>query len=136
MVMRFSPKRPLKTLKQLKGLIPFGKLIAITRSKKRYIEETGWEQTTSTFPHEWHGFYRTMVGSYKGRIIASTPPRYYIHKPPKGLTTKHSHKACFHLMPDNWCSVHFAIVPKDLDSGVLKLERILYEAYLLTDKTA
>jgi len=136
MKMRLSP-RPLKTLKQLKRLIPFGKPIAVKRDTEPYLPKQGWKLNTSTTPAEWHGYYRTRFGSYKGRIIASTPPQFYIHKPPAGLKERHSHKACFTAMKDDgWYSAHFSKLPKDLDSGVIKLERILYEAYLLTQKSA
>ena len=131
-----SAKQPLKQLQHLKKLLPFGKPIAVKRDTAPYIEKTGWRLCTSTTPSEWRGYYRTRFGSYTGRITASTPPQYYIHKPPKGLKERHSHKACFTKLAGDWYSVHFRIMPRDLDSGVIKLERILYEAYLLTDKTA
>ena len=136
MAFRISAKRPLKKFQLLKKLLPFGKPIEVKRSAAPYIEQTGWQQSISTTPREWHGYYRTRFGSYKGRITASTPPQFYIHKPPAGLKTKHSHSACFTALADGWYSVHFRIMPKDLDSGVIKLERILCEAYLLTQKTA
>jgi hypothetical protein len=129
--------RPLKRLKLLKNLIPCGKAILIRRKSQLYIDGTGWQQSTSSTPREWHGYYRTRFGSYKGRIIASTPPQYYIHNPPKGLKERHSHAACFNkISDDGWYSAHFKKLPKDLDSGVIKLERVLCEAYLLTNKTA
>jgi hypothetical protein len=141
MALRIATKRPLKTLKpllSLKNVLRFGKPIAVQRTSSAtlYIEKTGWKQSTSTSPAEWHGYFRTRFGSWKGKIKTTTPPQYSIYKPPAGLTTKHSHKRCFDLASDGWCSVHFNIVPKDLDSGVIKLERILYEAYLLTQKSA
>lgn len=133
MALRIAPKRPFTPLQHLKRLLPFGKPIAITRSRRRYIEEMDWQQSTRTTPPEWHGYYRTRFRSYKGRIIASTPPQYYIYKPPKGLKERHIHKACFSKFgEDGWFSVHFRIQPRDLDSGVIKLERILCEAYLLS----
>jgi hypothetical protein len=130
--------QPLKKLKLLKKLLPFGKPIAVKRTTSAitYMEKTGWQLCTSTAFPEWRGYFRTRFGSYKGSIIASTPPKYYILNPPKGLKERHSHRACFAPIDNGWFSVHFSIVPKDLDSGVLKLERILCEAYLLTDKTA
>jgi hypothetical protein len=139
MVLGIAPKRSFKTFHHLKRFLPFGKPIAVKRSTSAipYIERTGWERATSTTPAEWRGYFRTRFGSYKGRIIASTPPQYYIYKPPKGLKERHSHAACFSkLGEDGWFSVHFSKVPKDLDSGVIKLERILCEAYLLTQKSA
>jgi hypothetical protein len=139
MALRFPTKRPFKKLtplKSLKRLLPFTKPIEVKRSSTPYIEQTGWRLSTSTTPCEWHGYFRTRFGSWKGKIKTTTPPQYSIYKPPLGLTTKHSHKRCFNLASDGWCSVHFQVLPKDLDSGVIKLERILSEAYLLTQKSA
>jgi hypothetical protein len=127
-----------RPLKHLKKLLPFGKSIEVKRttSAMSYLEKQGWQLAASTTPPEWRGCFRTGFGSYKGRITASTPPQYYIYKPPAGLTTLHVHKRCFHPKPDGWCWVHFQVLPKDLDSGVILLERILCEAYLLTQKSA
>jgi len=133
MKMRLSP-RPLRQLKQLKKLLPFGKPIAVKRSTTTYLDKQGWKQSTSTTPPEWHGYFRTRFGSYKGKITASTPPQFYFQHPPEGLA-RHSHRACFHPLPGGWYHVHFSRV-KDLDSGVIKLERILHEAFLLSQKTA
>jgi hypothetical protein len=137
MALRITTKQPRIKWRFVKRLLSFGKPIAITRSRRRYMDEMGWEQSTRTSPAEWHGYYRTRFGSYKGRIIASTPPQYYIYKPPRGLKERHSHSACFSKFgEDGWYSSHFSIPPKDLDSGVIKLERVLCEAYLLTGKTS
>jgi hypothetical protein len=110
--------------------------LAVKRSTTTYLAKQGWKVSISTTPAVWYGWYRTKGGSYKGKVTASTPPQFYIQKPPQGLKTKHSHSACFTKLDDDWYSVHFRIMPKDLDSGVIKLERILYEAYLLTQKSA
>jgi hypothetical protein len=136
MAFRISAKRPLKKFQLLKNLLSFGKPIEVKRSTAPYIEKNGWQLCTSTTPSEWRGYFRTRFGSYKARITVSNPPQYYIHKPPAGLKTRHSHSACFTALADGWYSVHFRIMPKDLDSGVIKLERILCEAYLLTQKSA
>jgi hypothetical protein len=136
MALRISTKAHLQKWHIFKSLKAFTKSITIKRSTRTYMEGTGW-QHTSTTPREWHGYYRTRFGSYKGRIIASTPPQFHVYNPPKGLKERHSHAACFNKIGDYaWYSVHFKILPKDLDSGVIELERILREAYLLTQKTA
>jgi len=134
MALRIAVKRPRIKWHHFKRLLSFGKPIEVKRrtSEIPYIEKTGWKLSTSTTPAEWHGYYRTRVRSYKGKIKTTTPPQFYIYQPPEGLTTRHDHKRCFYLAPDGWCSVHFNVVPKDLSSGIIKLERILYEAYLLS----
>jgi hypothetical protein len=115
------------------------KPVAVPRSAQRYIVEQGWTHTNgATFP-EWHGYYRTRFGSNAGRIEMSHHPKFYLHNPPEGLTTRHDHSACFNLYPvlgEKWYSVHWYIQPQDIDSGVMELERILREGYLLTKQTA
>lgn len=100
MAFRICAKRPLKKLQALKNLLSFGKPIEVKRSTAPYIEQTGWHQTTSTSPREWQGYYRTRFGSYRGRITASTPPQFYIHKPPKGLKRAPLPQGLFY--PDAW----------------------------------
>jgi hypothetical protein len=113
--------------------------VSVRRSKKRYIVERGWQYVNGVPYSEWRGCYRTRFGSFKGRIEMSYTPKFYIHNPPEGLTARHSHKACFNPFPllgDKWYSVHWYIQPQDIDSGVMEIERILREAYLLTTQTA
>jgi hypothetical protein len=132
MAMRFPP-RPLA---KLKNLLSFKHPMVVKRGARPYIEMQGWKQVSRTTPPEWHGYYRIRFRSYKGKIKASTPPQFYIYKPPEALTTRHSHRACFTTLADGWCSVHFRIMPRDLDSGVMQLERILREAFLLSQTSA
>jgi hypothetical protein len=115
----------------------------VRRDTRTYLEKQGWTLTNGSYPATWNGYYRTRFGSWRGMIKTTTPPKYYIHNPPKGLKTRHSHKSCFHEAPEiggGWYWVHFSTAlnptPRDLDSGVIKLERILYEAYVLTQKSA
>jgi hypothetical protein len=37
---------------------------------------------------------------------------------------------------NKWYSVHWYIQPQDIDSGVMEIERILRESFLLTQQTA
>src|SRR5438105_2204298 len=101
MALRIAAKRPRIKLHHLKRLLSFGKPIAVKRSTDPYLPKQGWQLDTSTIPAAWHGYYRTRFGSYKGRITASTPPQFYIHKPPKGLKERHSHGACFTKIGDD-----------------------------------
>lgn len=115
------------------------KPVVVARGAKPLIVERGWKVTNGATYPEWHGYYRTRFGSFRGRIEMAYQPKYYIHNPPEGLTTRHSHKLCFNRFPllgDKWYSVHWYIQPQDLDSGVMAIERILREAYLLTKQTA
>ena len=61
MALRLPTKRPLKILKplqSLKNVLGFGKPIAVQRASSAtlYIVKTGWKQSPSTSPAEWHGY--------------------------------------------------------------------------------
>jgi hypothetical protein len=123
----------------LKKFFSRKKPVVVARSAKPYIVEQGWKLTTGATYPEWRGYYRTRFGSFKARIEMAYHPKFYVHNPPEGLTTRHSHKACFNPSPslgDKWYSVHWYIQPQDIDSGVMEIERILREAYLLTKQPA
>jgi hypothetical protein len=112
------------------------KPIAIARSNRPYIVDQGWQRVSGATYPEWHGYYRIRFGSFKGRVEMSYQPKYYVRNPPAGIT-RHSHSACFtDLRNGGWWSVHWKIQPQDIDSGVMELERILREAYLLTKQPA
>jgi hypothetical protein len=106
----------------------------VKRSRKTYLEEQHWRRTGFGLPARWVGWYRTRYGSYRGKIECSTPPKFFVKDPPEGLS-RHRHHMCFSEKSGGWWSVHFRTQPKDLDSGVMELERIFHEAYLLSKKT-
>jgi hypothetical protein len=104
----------------------------IKRSSKSYLNERGWRKTGSFPSQEYHGYYRCPYGSWKGRVLASnSKPSFYLHKPPEALKLKHPHSACFSSQGNGWFSVHFRTTPKDIDSGVIAIERILTECMRL-----
>jgi hypothetical protein len=103
----------------------------INRSSKTYLTENGWRRFKSYPGYEWQGYYRTRYGSFKGRVLASASPSFYVYKPPEPLKLKHSHSACFSSQGNGWYSAHFKRVPKDVDSGVMAIERVLTESMRL-----
>jgi hypothetical protein len=102
----------------------------IRRSPKTYLSQQGWRKAFLHSGSEWQGYYRTRFGSFKGRVAASNPPRFYIYKPPENLK-RHSHWPCFSDQGNGWYSVHFLRIPTDLDSGVMMIERIICESMKL-----
>jgi hypothetical protein len=103
----------------------------IRRNPHRYLTQQGWRPALLG-GSEWQGYYRTRYGSFKGRVVAITPsPSFYVYKPPEKLKSSHPHKLCFTSQGNGWHSVHFWRVPKDIDSGVMAIERILYESMRL-----
>jgi hypothetical protein len=103
----------------------------INRSSKTYLTDKGWRRFKSYPGYEWQGYYRTRYGSFKGRVLANASPSFYVYKPPEALNAKHSHSACFSSQGNGWYSAHFKRVPKDVDSGVMAIERILTESMRL-----
>jgi hypothetical protein len=120
-------------LTPVKKPLPFKRRILVKRSRKSYLAERGWVLTGSGADERWEGYYRTRFGSYKGKIEPGCyPPKFYVKDPPEGLA-KHKHWACFtDLKNGGWRSVHFRILPKDIASGVIGIERILHEAFQLS----
>ena len=102
-----------------------------------YKGARGWTFSGGTEP-VWHGYYRSHYGSFKGRVECLSDPKFYIElaDPPKRLR-KHRHWICYHdQKKGNWYWVHLSPVPKDIDSGILAIERNLNEALAPVQKTA
>jgi hypothetical protein len=103
----------------------------IRRNPDRYLKQQGWTPALLGKVTQWQGYYRTRYGGFKGRVVASaSPPSFYVYKPPEKLK-RHSHWSCFSNQGNGWHSVHFKRVPKDLDSGVMAIERIINESMKL-----
>jgi hypothetical protein len=129
-----------RPLQKLQKLLPFRRPLVIKRSAKTYLKEQGWLLTYEKGKPELHGWYRCKYGSYYGMIqnLDSTKPGFFIKDPPQELDT-HTHRACFTERPTigkGWYSVHFSLLPRDLDSGVLHIEGVLDECFRLAKKTA
>jgi hypothetical protein len=123
-------------LSPVKKLFPLKRRVTVARSRKSLLEERGWQKAGFGPFARWEGYYRTRFGSYKGKIEFSYPPKFFVKDPPEGLA-QHEHRACFtDLNNGGWRSVHFRVQPKDLDSGVVKIERILDEAFRLSKTSA
>jgi hypothetical protein len=122
-------------LSPIKKLFTVKRRMTVKRGATTYLAEQGWTLKHSASPAAWHGYYRTQYKSFKGRIEATTPLKFSLQHLPPGLE-RHSHKACFTKRSDGWYAIHFSTPPKDLDSGVMAIERILHEAVLLSQKPA
>lgn len=116
----------------LKKLIAIKRRITVKRSARPYLIQQGWKLTHG-LERQWEGYYRTRYGSYKGKIERSSSPKFYIHNPPEPL--RQHHWACFTELPGGWYSAHFKKLPKDADSGVMAIERLINEAFILSKKT-
>lgn len=84
-----------------------------------------WEPRGNTL----HGFYRTALGTFEGEIqqYRSSRPLFFIMAPPPELR-RHEHWICFHATGPNRFWVHLTPKPRDPDTGIREIERILIEA--------
>jgi hypothetical protein len=90
-----------------------------------YWEEQRWQLNGMNL----NGYYRTYYGSYKGTIdlFESGDHQFYIHNPPQQLR-RHSHWPCFMFRGNGLYWVHFRIKPKNVDAGIITIERIIRES--------
>ena len=123
-------------LSPVKKLFTKKQPVSIPRSHRSYKETQGWYLTNGKAEPAWHGFYRTRYGSFTGKIENLSYPRFFVKNPPKELQ-HHSHAVCFSgPTSGGWYSVHFSTLPKDLDSGIMQIERTLHESFILAKKRA
>jgi hypothetical protein len=93
--------------------------------------ERGWHFNRAESCLE--GFYRTIRGSIRGKILrpeSSSEYEFYVFKPPPGLAY-HPHAICFLYRGDDMYHVHFHETPQNIDAGILAIEKVLYEAFAL-----
>lgn len=83
-----------------------------------------WRQTGNTLL----GTYKTAAGAYSGKVILNGDyPSYYILQPPAALL-QGPHRYCFRPRADGWYWVHFQLASPDIDSGIMAIEGLLYDA--------
>ena len=100
--------------------------IMVSPSKKPYWEENGW----SKYDNNYYGYYKLDdTHLWKGMITIIRNGRYgfYIKDPPIGLSNYHKWQCFSHKGEGIFC-IHFHTAPKDIDSGIMMVERILNEA--------
>lgn len=111
----------------VKRLLTITHRATVQRSSTTYLKEQGWKLINGWPDAQWVGYYRTRFGSFKGKVESLSSPCFYIHNPPEALR-RHSHWACFSDRGSGWYRVHFRKMPKELDSGLMCILRMLTEA--------
>ena len=101
---------------------------SVTRQFYQLWKERKWNRKNNNYS----GFYRTRYGSYQGNINELAPGfiKFYIFSPPSCLS-RHSHYACFFPRGGNKYEVHFSKKAKNVDEGIMAIEKILAEAHRL-----
>jgi hypothetical protein len=110
--------------------------VTVQRSTRPYYEEQGWQVSGGRWfsTPKLTGYYRTPFGSYKGEIDPSYL-KFSIINPPEELKS-HSHWVCFSYRGGGRYSVHFRIRPRDIDSGIMQVERMLCESFEKNHRSA
>ena len=106
--------------------------VQVQRSKKPYHVEQGWQRSGGGLLSnlKLKGYYRTRYGSFRGEIKLGSSPSFYIFKPPDELRD-HSHWVCFSPRGGGRYSIHFVVRPRDVDSAIMQIERMIHEAFRL-----
>lgn len=112
-----------RTLKQMPAVRPCP---VVKRSATTYLAQQGWEFTGGEQPH-WEGYYKTDKATFRGWIDQLARARYCIFRPPEALKRAHAANI-IDQHRQGWHTVHFCTQPKDLDSGVIEIERLLKQA--------
>lgn len=106
---------------------PARRPILLRPVNRPYWDLTHWREDGDCLT----GFYRTPWGSFDGyvRHAKGERPEFYIAQPPAALW-KHKHAICFRDtgQKTNTYSIHFSPAPRDPDTGILAVEKVLGEA--------
>jgi len=89
-----------------------------------YHLEKGWQKIGRVY----QGYYRCRLGAFRGQIEErfSGDYKFYIFDPPQQALSG-SHKACFTNNGGNRYHIHFGVNSENLDSGIMAVERLLYQ---------
>jgi hypothetical protein len=97
----------------------------VSRREIPYWEERGWVRSGNVYT----GNYQTPYGAFAGMAEdrGGNYYRFYIFDPPRKVRWS-SHSACFQARRDKGYLVHMAIMPTDVSSGIITIERLINEA--------
>ena len=100
------------------------------RIEPPYWRLQGWQRVVFGYSPGYRGYYRTPYGSYSGEIRGEDGEGlyYFILNPPKQLRD-HRHWVCFTYQGRGRYHVHFTKKPKDIDSGIVEMERLIRESF-------
>lgn len=108
--------------------------LRIKRSLKPYWEENGWIRSPRGLGFSYHGRYKiSLLTDFQGLIEEYRLPtelRFYIYEPTGKILDHPEHGACFNNHKGGGkFFIHFSRQPRDIDSGIIHIERIIHEIY-------
>lgn len=106
---------------------PQRRRVVVQGKSQPYWKEREWELRGMRLC----GFYRTLYGSWEGRIENSPSkiPEFYINNPPYQLR-EHPKWMCFHQEGlSGWYRVNFMGTKRDVSSGLLEIENMIAESF-------
>ncbi len=91
-----------------------------------YWEKRGWEKSGRNYK----GDYKTPYGNWPGAVKENFFGNYssYIYDLPEAVLSG-AHSACFMHKGKGVYSIHFNNNPKDIDTGILKVEQSITESF-------
>lgn len=105
------------------------------RLEPPYWRQQGWQRTVLDYSPGYKGYYRTPYGSYPGEIKGEDGEehQFFILKPPEQLMD-HPHWICLtyqgeDLQGNKRYYIHFRRKPRDIDSGIITIERMIRESF-------
>ena len=107
-----------------------GNKITVRASTLPYHRERGWAKKGRLLK----GYYRTKFGSFRGEIELRPggEHKFFIYNPPETVLSG-PHAACFNkagITEGGYkYSIHFRVHAKDTDSGIMAVERTIYESF-------
>ena len=99
----------------------------ISRNKEYpYWQENGWKRLGRMY----RGYYTTDYGTWNGLIEENYRGSYSFHifNPPEVLKNSF-HWSCFSNKGNGKYSIHFSRKPRDVSSGIIKVEQIIRESF-------
>jgi hypothetical protein len=98
----------------------------VERREIPYWQQRGWQRQGDTFT----GTYQTAFASFIGQVVRTGTFSYeFMLYNPSMQIQNHSHWACFAHQGNDWYLVHMSRRARDIDSGIMTIERLIIEAY-------
>lgn len=98
--------------------------VVVLRKKLPIWQEKRWKRNSNSYV----GYYQVKDGRWFGEVRHpyTGEIEVFIQRPPASLQ-KHPHWHCFHYLGNGLHKLHFSQKPRDVDSAILLMERLIRE---------